>query len=305
MFILYSADIIQCFKNCKYHVYADDVQLYHSFDVGDTPSAVSFINEDLQRIVSWSEQNSLVLNPSKSKYMILGSKSQIAKILSLDPKVTVSGKEIDRVELACSLGLTIDPELRFEAHITKNLRACFYRLKILYSFRQYVSVPIRKLLIDSLVLSKLNYCDTVYGPCLLSRTEKLIQRIQNACARYCFDIPVRGHITPYLNDHNILKMAARRRLHLAVLLFGVISTHEPRYLYEKLDWRSTQYRYGSRATVKPLLTPKYRTAAFRGAFKYAATHCWNDLPPPIRHIVTKHGFINRLKSFLLDSQKLI
>ncbi|KAA5553688.1 hypothetical protein F3G54_32510, partial [Pseudomonas aeruginosa] len=52
LFILYSADIIQCFKNCKYHVYADDVQLYLSFDVGDTPSAVSFINGDLQRIVS-------------------------------------------------------------------------------------------------------------------------------------------------------------------------------------------------------------------------------------------------------------
>ncbi|CAG9786786.1 unnamed protein product [Diatraea saccharalis] len=81
---------------------------------------------------------------------------------------------------------------------------------------------------------KVNYCDTVYGPCLMSRTVRLIQRIQNACARFCFHVPPRTHVTPFLNTANLLKMEARRKLHLATLLYGVIETKRPSYLYDKL-----------------------------------------------------------------------
>lgn len=139
-------------------------------------------------------------------------------------------------------------------------------------------------LCESLVLSKLNYADVVYGPCLLSRTERLIQRVQNACARFCFTVPPRAHITPFLNRANLLKMAPRRNLHLATLLFGVILSNQPEYLFRKLKWAHEARKYHTRASQYLILTPQHKTVAFRGSFRFAASHCWNSLPPPLRDL---------------------
>jgi hypothetical protein len=155
-------------------------------------------------------------------------------------------------------------------------------------------------LVESLVLSKLNYVDAVFGPRLLAKSKRLIQRVQNACARFCFNIPSRAHVTPFLNKHNILKMQHRRKLHLACLLFGVIKYEAPKYLFEKLSGSRLR---GKRQCGIQLLTPRHASAAFRGSFRYVATKCWNNIPPPIRNLQNVHSFKSKLKMFLFNHQK--
>lgn len=299
LFLLYSSDIVNNIKNCKYHMYADDVQLYISFNPYDTSAAVNKLNEDLSRLVEWSKLNSLFLNPDKSKFLILGSKAQINSIISNNPKVYIADNCLEFISEARNLGLLMDGSLHFENYILHTIRSCFYRLTVLYKMRKYLSVELRVRLCDTLILSKLNYADTVYGQCLLKRSQKLIQRIQNACARFCFPVPRRSHISPFLNSNNLLNMDARRNLHFATLLFGIITTKQPSYLYNKLTFSTRHIRHAIR-----LICPSHRTAAFRGSFRYAATKCWNNLPPPIRNSKTIHSFKISLKKHLLFEQKL-
>uniref|UniRef100_A0A2A4KAV4 Reverse transcriptase domain-containing protein n=1 Tax=Heliothis virescens TaxID=7102 RepID=A0A2A4KAV4_HELVI len=302
IFILYCADIINSLKRCRYHIYADDVQVYISFDPREHVNALRDLNEDLNRIAGWAEVNGLVLNPTKTKYMLFGTKSQISALPSTI-HVVLMGELVERVTEARNLGLTMDAELRYEAHVAKSVRTCFYRLRILYKIRPYLSEELRVRLVESLVLSNLNYADTVYGPRLLARTERLIQRVQNACARFCFKIPPRSHVTPFINQHSILKMKSRRKLHLACLLFGVIKYQEPSYLYKKLSWIASKRQRPVRQCSQQLSTEPHSTAAFRGSFRYAATKCWNNIPPPIRNIKTLGTFRTHLRKFLIDSQK--
>jgi hypothetical protein len=70
LFALYSTDMIGCVKNCKYQIYADDTQLYLSFDPRNTVAAVKMICDDLNRIDQWARDNCLVLNPIKSKFLV-------------------------------------------------------------------------------------------------------------------------------------------------------------------------------------------------------------------------------------------
>jgi hypothetical protein len=199
--------------------------------------------------------------------------------------------------------LVFDSHLNFESHIAECTRNCFFRLKLLYKIQNYLSQELRVVLCESLILSKLNYCDTVYGPCLLSRTAKLVQRVQNACARYCFNVPPRSNVTPFLDAANMLKMEDRRQLHLASLLIGIIEGHRPLYLFNKLVWAKDFKRYPKRACTQIFVTLKHRTAAFRGSFRYASTKCWNNIPPPIRNLQTLSSFKSSLKTFLLKEQK--
>lgn len=124
LFILYTADIQRHIKHCKFHMYADDTQLYISCFPNDIDIAITRLNEDLQSIAQWSTNNSLLLNPSKTKLMIFGSRQQLATI---KPTINVSllGRVVERVHVLKNLGLIMDSELRFENQIANSVRECF------------------------------------------------------------------------------------------------------------------------------------------------------------------------------------
>lgn len=190
LFILYTADVRNVIKHSNFHLYADDIQIYIPCNPTNVTEVVAKINEDLNNITTWSSSNSLVLNPSKSKVMIFGSKHQLKQINSYKPKMFISGEEIDRVFESRNLGVIMDESLRFESHIADIARNSFYRLKILYRIRDFLSEDLRIKLCDTLILSRFDYADVVYGPRLLARTDRIIQRVQNACAGYCLEFPL-------------------------------------------------------------------------------------------------------------------
>lgn len=303
LFIIYTADITKQVQHCSYHLYADDVQIYTHINSENVSSCVAGLNQDLNNISDWATRNALMLNPNKSKYLILGSKKQVRVISSYQPKVSILGVALECVTQTRNLGILMDSSLRFEDYVLSIVKNCMFRLKVLYKIRNLLSEEVRLTLCESLVLSKLNYCDIVIGPCLLSSSKRAIQRVQNACIRYCYRVPRKSHITPWLNNKGLLNMENRRHLHLANFTLSIIKKRKPSYLYSRLVWR--EYTFNSRYENHFLLnTPFHRTRAFEGSFRYQATHCWNNLPPPLRRPsvsfqTLKAGF----KLFLLNIQK--
>lgn len=304
LFILFTADLPKHIKYCKTHLYADDTQIYYSFKPEYAETSIDLINEDLNNISDWANKNSLILNASKTKYMLLGTKIQRNKVISQSVHIKVHGQVLQRVDSAVNLGLVMDNELRFVEHINCKIRNAFYRLKTLYNIRKYLSQPIRKILVESIVLSQFNYCDTVYGPRLYEKTKKAIQRVQNACVRFCYPVPKRAHVTPFLNDTDTLKMEARRKIHLACLVHKVIFKKRPTYLYDKLDSvRDVQQRCTRRREANKLVVPAHRSAQYKGGFKYSATKIWNDLPPPLRNSTSQVTWKKHLTVLFLNKQK--
>lgn len=304
LFTLYTADLPGLLEHCKCHLYADDTQIYLSFKPSDTLQAMEMINKDLKSIHDWAEANSLALNPHKSKFLIIGNRQQREKVLQFSPKVLINGLEIPKVEKARNLGLVMDDDLRFEDHISEKVRNAFYKIKVLYGLRKHLTVEVRETLVELLVLSPFQYCSAVYGPRLWVKTEKVIQRVQNACARFCYNIPKRAHITPYLNKHNLLNMKNRRDLHFASLTHKVVWNKCPSYLYEKLKWFKDGTAYITRTRESDLLrTPKHQGAGFKGGFKYKSAKIWNNIPPPLRAKISSKTFRTKYKKILLQSQK--
>lgn len=304
LFSLFTADLSEHIKACNYHLYADDTQIYHSFEPEHTRDAIQRINEDLNEIYEWAQRNSLVLNALKSKFMILGTKTQISNVLRNDPRLAINFTQIPLETEVRNLGMIMDSALRYEKHVNDKIKNAFYKLKVLYPIRKYISEEVRGLLCDHLVLSPFNYCSAVYGPRIWIKTENAIQRVQNACARFCFNIPRRDHVTPYLVKKNILNMKSRRELHLACVTQKVLYNKKPEYLFEKFSWSKDIHQAYTRSKhSNTLAIPLFKKPGFKGCFKLRAAKIWNDLPPPLRTIRCSVIFKTRVKLNLLVRQR--
>ena len=84
VFNLYTTPIARIMKDhtLSYHVYADDTQLYMSFQVGSHSTAVAQIEKCVSDIKSWMNSNWLQLNDSKSEVLLFSSKTNLKYVPS-------------------------------------------------------------------------------------------------------------------------------------------------------------------------------------------------------------------------------
>ena len=68
------------FLSLDHHLYADYTQLFFFFHPLNFDSSISHVQDALQHISSWMTANFLTLNFSKTEFLLIGLKNQLAKI---------------------------------------------------------------------------------------------------------------------------------------------------------------------------------------------------------------------------------
>ncbi|XP_060807438.1 uncharacterized protein LOC132903372 [Amyelois transitella] len=104
----------------SYHLYADDLQLYHSCDANDINSAVALLNNDLYHIAEWSKEFGIFVNPKKCQAIIVGSSGQLSKLNceTVSP-IKFGHNNIPFCPSVKDLGLHIDPTFSWVNQVTE------------------------------------------------------------------------------------------------------------------------------------------------------------------------------------------
>ncbi len=89
-------------------------------------------------------------------------------------------------------GVMIDDQLTFSDHIAKTARSCRYALFNIKKIRPFLSEHASQLLVQTLVLSRLDYFNALLAG-LPDSSIKPLQLIQKAAARLLFNEPKRMH----------------------------------------------------------------------------------------------------------------
>ena len=178
-------------------MYVDDNKLSLTFPIQQCASAITEMNKDLCRIRDWCFDNHLLLNTSKTKLMVFGSRQMISKVP--DFRLSLLGKELIPVQTAKDLGVTFDSSLSFDCHVVKTASSCMSSLAQINRVKHVLDKSLLILVIRSLVFSKMYYCSSVWANTTANNIRRL-QAVQNFAARIITKSRKFDHITPLLTE---------------------------------------------------------------------------------------------------------
>ena len=140
-------------------LYADDILLYRAIKC---ESDYSVLQDDINTINYWVEENHMQFNTAKYKYMLISHKRH--KTTS-PTALTIASHQIDKVESFKYLGLLFTSDLSWSKHITSVCNKARRLLGLLYRRFYQQSEPETLLkLYMSLVRPHLEYASQVWSP---------------------------------------------------------------------------------------------------------------------------------------------
>src|SRR6218665_1062724 len=158
LYIIYTSELGPLLTDCALLslLYADDVQTYLHCLASDAMAAIQAMTLATGALVAWMSSNRLRLNPSKTHYIWLGTRQQLAKL-------DLAAMAVRFPHIAVSLtvrdmGLTLDQQLTFAPHINRLCRDCYYQLRQLRVISRSLTSTATATLVHAFVTSRLDYC---------------------------------------------------------------------------------------------------------------------------------------------------
>lgn len=296
LFTLYTADFCRFLNRVHSHQYADDFQIYHSFNIRDFDNAMICINENLNVISRISQEHGLVLNESKTQMMVFGRERAFV-VDHICNKIKINDVFLEVSGSCRNLGVFFDSDLRYKSHVAMLLKRCYSKLRVLYQFKDILTSDVKLKLCESLILSQISYCDTVYWPALLQQDKNTLQKLQNACLRFSFDARKFDHVSPLYAKSECLRLDSRYVIHLCSLIFKIHFSSKPQYLYQKLVRRADVHNRHTRFNFMYTM-PKFKTTVFQRSFSYNAVKCYNQLPSTVKNSTSFVTFKKNIRKYV-------
>ena len=299
LFSLYSApiyDIIQA-HGLSSMIYADDVQVYLTFPISDRETAVQRINKCITDIISWSIQNKLIINASKTE--VLHFMSKFAPTPPHALVVSVDGVDIAAATKVRNLGVIMNKHLSMSDHVTKTCQSAIISIRKIGQIRQYLDRKSIETLVHALIMSHVDNCNVLYYGIPKKEMNRL-QRIQNTAARLVTGARLRDPITPILCKLHWLPVEKRIIFKILIMCFKAMNNLSPSYITELIHQhtpaRSLRSSLQNLLTVQSVKTQTYGNRAFSAS----APVLWNSLPTEIRKIPSFALFKTVLKTHLFS-----
>jgi len=298
LFSDYSApimDIIRAF-GLMGHCYADDTQIYDSFqpDV-DEDNVLDRIHKGIEAIRRWMCTHKLKLNDAKTECIILGSAASLKKVRTTS--IVVGGQVIQCSKSVRNIGAYLDQHMTMDNQVSNMCKSAWINLHRIRQIRQYVTSEQTKTLVHAYVTSRLDQFNALLCGLPESKLDKLRQ-VQHAAARLITGTRKYDHITRVMKSLHWLPVEQRIIFKVLLLVFKALTYHQPAYLKDLLCVYRPKRCLRSMKENK-LVVPRTKLATYGDrSFSVIAPKLWNDLPPKIKACTTVPSFKSALKTHL-------
>jgi hypothetical protein len=131
-------------------MYADDTTLHcHSNRKSEIERS---LNEDLNTVNKWCIQNNMLINPTKTTCMLIGTAQRIATVTN-ELNINLENQFIKNVNTQKFLGIYIDNNLDWKQQVDYICKYINSRLFLLSKIKKYLDKKSRILFFNSILIS--------------------------------------------------------------------------------------------------------------------------------------------------------
>ena len=183
--------------------------------------------------------------------------------------------------------------------ISSLCRTSLFELRKIASIRSHLSRETTAKLVSSMVISRLDYCNSILSGLPAEQITRL-QKVQNSAARLVMRKSKREHITPLLKELHWFPIYFRSQYKLATLAYRHFEDTLPLYLSKTLTTYHPSRSLRS-SNEKLLKVPKTNLKTFgQRSFGFLAPTIWNSLPTDLRNAPSLSSFKSQLKTHLFQ-----
>ena len=114
-------------QSMKYHMYADDAQIYMSAPTVDVPSLVHKFELCVSDVKNWMIENKLKMNEDKTEILVCNT-NRTQQSGDID-YMCIENERIPFSDKAKNLGIYFDPKLSMQTHVNHLCRSMFLELR--------------------------------------------------------------------------------------------------------------------------------------------------------------------------------
>ena len=129
----------------------------------------------------------------KSEALIMGTVTQLQAVSSVT-SVPVAGVDLPLTDTLGFLGVTLDRRLAFDDYASAVVRSRHYHARAIRHIRHPLTLDLAQTLVCSLILSRIDYCNSVLHGAPSGTIQKL-QRAQNNAARIVLQTSRRSDVS--------------------------------------------------------------------------------------------------------------
>ena len=265
-------------------MYADDLVIYHTGQ--DANHVCAELQNDLNRLGIWCDNNNLLINVKKTKVMWLGSRQKLKQLNK--NQISIHNSCVPETNTYKYLGVYVDPCLSFTdnvKYVIKRTKNVLFRLE---KIRKYIDCDTALLVYKQTVLPYLDYCSFLHGSIPIIYQNKL-QRLQNRGLTTCICYNRRFNkallktrtnknknnmsVMELHNKADLLTVSERCNYQLLVLTFQLTNKLQNQKISKK----------GLRSEGKILISlPRPRTTHLLNSPLYRAKNMFNSLPDNVK-----------------------
>ena len=161
-------------ESIRINAFADNRSLQKDFSPIQTEeiSVGNILENNLDQINSWMNENCLKLDPGKTEFILFGSNVQLGKCITTS--LNACGTRVSKSDIVRYLGTWFDKMLNFNYHVQQKCELAMWNLKRIQPIGDVLERESCMILICSLILLQLDYGNC----CLFGISEYLITKMQ-------------------------------------------------------------------------------------------------------------------------------
>ena len=271
-------------------LYADDILLYRRIqNIED----FAFLQNDVTKLCSWTNDNLLDFNAIKCKYMLISKRREPI----LPVVLTVNSSPLERVDAYKYLGVWITSDLTWSKQVTEVCKKARQKIGILYrKYYQHATPSTMLQLYLSCIRPDLEYAVPAWDPhlqCLINSLEAVQKFAMRVCTKQWS-----SNYNAVLNAYGVPSLRKRRLIlklsYLYNILNGRYSLPEP----SSVETRTTSHF--TRSHRHTLIVPRAHTNSYFYSFFCDTPRTWNTLPSHVVESSNVDIFKRNLTNYLIN-----